>query len=232
MQRINTKNYENIISSVLVDDRENDRVDYALSQYQSLNPKKCHLNVGDYIFIGENGVKVCIEYKTGSDWLNSINSENHHLHNQVYDMTRAYDYTFVVVECEDLMRELDDLYYSSGVSMSLPQINGAIAEFNTESTVLFTQTRYSAFDLMMRQSGKIILQKPLRYKYCRKSTNTALNYLSAIKGLNNKAESICRELGLRSLSDLMELDKSRLTEVKGVGDKLADKILGEIHGRI
>lgn len=114
--------------------------------------------------------------------------------------------------------------------MSLPQINGAIADYCVESTVLNVQTQYQAFDLMMRVAGKIIKQKPLRYKYGKKSTNSALNYLSAIKGLDSKAEIICRTLNLKSLNDLMSLNKDRLLEVKGVGDKLADKILGELHG--
>ena len=227
--KINTSNYEDLISSVLIDDRELKRIDYAMEQYAPFNPLKCHLVDGDYIFVGDNGVQVCIEYKTGPDFLNSINSETHHLHNQVYNMTRDFEYTFVMVQCADIMQELDDLYYSSGVSMNLQQINGAIAEFNTESTVLFAQTQYQAFDLMMRMAGKIIRQKPLRYKYGRKSTNSALNYLSAIKGLDNNAEVICRTLNLRTLTDLMKLDKNRLLEVKGIGEKKATKIIGELH---
>lgn len=230
MRQINCKNYVGTITSVLVDDRENKRIDYALEQYAPLNPLKCHLDIGDYIFVGNNGIKVVWEYKTGSDFLNSINSETNHLHNQVYEMTREFDYTFVIVQSMDLVQEVDELYYSSGVSMSLPQINGAIADYCVESTVLNVQTQYQAFDLMMRVAGKIIKQKPLRYKYGKKSTNSALNYLSAIKGLDSKAEIICRTLNLKSLNDLMRLNKDRLLDVKGVGDKLADKILGELHG--
>lgn len=230
MRQINCKNYIGTITSVLVDDRENKRIDYALEQYAPLNPLKCHLDIGDYVFVGNNGIKVVWEYKTGSDFLNSINSETNHLHNQVYEMTREFDYTFVIVQSMDLVQEVDELYYSSGVSMSLPQINGAIADYCVESTVLNVQTQYQAFDLMMRVAGKIIKQKPLRYKYGKKSTNSALNYLSAIKGLDSKAEIICRTLNLKSLNDLMSLNKDRLLDVKGVGDKLADKILGELHG--
>lgn len=230
MRQINCKNYVGTISSVLVDDRENKRIDYAMEQYAPLNPLKCHLDIGDYIFVGNNGIKVVWEYKTGSDFLNSINSETNHLHNQVYEMTREFDYTFVIVQSMDLVQEVDELYYSSGVSMSLPQINGAIADYCVESTVLNVQTQYQAFDLMMRVAGKIIKQKPLRYKYGKKSTNSALNYLSAIKGLDSRAEIICRTLNLKSLNDLMRLNKDRLLDVKGVGDKLADKILGELHG--
>lgn len=230
MKQVNCKNYVGTISSVLIDDRENDRIDYALEQYAPFNPLKCRLDMGDYIFVGNNGIKVVFEYKTGADYLNSINSDSHHLHNQVYNMTREFDYTFVIVQSKDLIHEVEELYYDSGVSMSLPQINGTIADCCTESTVLNVQTQYQAFDLMMRIAGKIILQKPLRYKYGKKSTNSALNYLSAIKGLDSKAEIICRTLNLRTLKDLMELDQQKLMSVKGVGEKLADKILGELYG--
>ena len=128
---INTGKYKDVISNVLIDDRENKRIEYALKQYKDFNPLKSHLDVGDYIFVGYNGVKVVWEFKTGSDFLNSINDENHHLHNQVYDMVTNFDYTFVMVECADLMQQADELYYSTGISMSLPQINGAISELTS-----------------------------------------------------------------------------------------------------
>ena len=228
MVKINTGNYEGIISSVLIDDREHGRIEYALTQYSSFNPLKCHLDIGDYIFVGHNGVQVVFEYKTGNDFLNSI-SESHHLHNQVHNMITNFEYTFVIVECTDLMHELDELYFSSGISMSLQQINGAVAEFCTNSTVLFVQTQYQAFDLMMRISGKIIQQKPFRYKYGRKSTNQALNWLSAMKGLDKIAENICRTLNLRTLEDVMNLTKEDLVKVDKVGEKKAEKILNNIR---
>lgn len=227
MNKINTTKYEGIIQSVLIDDREGVRKDYAMGQYAPFNPSINHLDIGDYIFIGDNGVKVVFEYKTGSDFLNSITQDNH-LHNQVYNMITNFDYTFVIVECEDLHREIDELYYSSGVSVNMQQVNGAISTFNTSSTVLFAQTIYQAFDLMMRQSAKMIIQEPIAYKYGKKTTNSALNYLSSIKGLDSKARVICRTLDLRTLNDLLNLKKEELTRVKGVGEKLAEKILTEI----
>ena len=228
MQKINTDNYKHLISNVLIDDRERGRIEYALKQYSSLNPLKCHLDIGDYIFIGNNGIKVCIEYKEAQDFLNSINSETNRLHNQVYEMITNYDYTFIMVQSRDMMQELDELYYSSGVSMSLPQINGAITEFNTVSTVLFAQTQYQAFDQMMRMAGKVILQKPFSYKYGKKTTNSALNYLKSIKGVDDYAERICRELNLHTHKDLMELSAEKLTSVKGIGKKKAEKIIKQL----
>ena len=226
--KINTEKYESVIERVLVDNRENARVEYAKKQYSAFNPIVMQLDYGDYIFVGKNGIKVVFEYKTGNDFLNSINSETHHLHNQVYEMTTNEDYTFVVVESTDLMQELDELYYSAGISMSLQQINGAIAEYNTVSTVLMAQTQYQAFDLMMRMAAKVILQKPFRYKYGKKTTNQALNWLSAMKGLDSKAEDICRTLNLHTLKDLQDLTIGKLCEVDGIGKKTAARILQNI----
>lgn len=228
MQKINTTKYEEVIKRVFIDDRENERIDFAFNQFHSLNPLKAHLDIGDYIFQGYNGIKVCFEYKTGADFLNSINSETNHLHNQVWEMTNNYEYTFVIVECMDLSREADQLYYSSGISISLPQINGAIAEYNTVSTVLFTQTKYQAFDLMVRQAGKIIMQKPMCYKYGKKSTNWALNILGGMRGVEKKAENIVRTLNLHTLEDIMNLDKEQLMSVDLIGEKTAEKILENI----
>lgn len=228
MEKITTDKYAPLIQSVLIDDRETKRVDYALNQYKELNPKINHLDVGDYIFKGNNNIDVVFEYKTGNDFLSSITGEDHHLHNQVYNMVQDFEYTFVIVQVEDLMSLIDEHYYITGQSISLPQVNGAISEYSTVSTVLFAQTLYQSFDLMMRVAGKIIQQKPYAYKYGKKSSNSALNYLSAIKGVDKNAGIICRTLNLRCLNDLLKLKKEDLTSVNGIGDKKADKILKEI----
>ena len=228
VQKINTKNYEGIITKVLIDDREQGRKDYAMGQYAPFNPEITHLDIGDYIFIGEDGTKVVCEYKTGNDFLSSITSEDHHLHNQTWEMITNFNYTFIVVESMSLKQELDSLYYSTGRDISLQQIDGAITELNTVSTVLNAQTKYQAFDMMMRMAGKIIQQKPFRYKYGKKNVNWALNILSGMKGLEKTAEKIVNTLDLHTLDDLMQLTKEDLLTVDKIGDKTADKILSNI----
>lgn len=242
---INTKNYEGVINRVFIDDRETERIEYAEEQYSPFNPIVDRLDIGDYIF--ESRVRnkrfekfetaeppvpsaeyVVFEYKTGQDFLNSI--RNKRLENQVYDMVTNFDYTFVIVECKDLRAELQKLYYSTGINMSLNQVDGAIADFCTSSTVLFVQTEFQAFDMMMRIAGKIFQHKPIRYKYGKKTSNSALNYLYSIKNLGKKAENIVNTLELKTLNDLMNLTKEDLMQVELVGEKTAEMILKNIGG--
>lgn len=238
---INTKNYDGVINRVFIDDRETERIEYAREQYSPFNPIVDRLDIGDYIFESkpsksrfENSKMlpiptseyVVFEYKTGQDFLNSI--RNNHLENQVYGMVTNFDYTFVIVECRDLRQELQKLYYSTGIDMSLNQVDGAIADYCTSSTVLFVQTEFQAFDMMMRIAGKIFQHKPIRYKYGKKTSNSALNYLSGIKNLGKKAENIVNTLELKTLNDLMNLTKKDLMEVELVGEKTAEMILKHI----
>lgn len=226
--KIKTKKYEKIIESVVIDNREKDRIEFAKEQYAPFNPIVRQLQYGDYIFKGHNGVRVCFEFKTGSDFLTSISHDSNHLHNQVYGMIHNHDYCFVIVQVEDLQKLITKRYYQTGLTMSVQEINGVISDLNTVCTVLFAQTQFGAFDLMMRMSGKIIQQKPFMYKFGKKSTNTALNYLSCIHGLNDKAADIVNTLGLRTKKDLDNLTVDDLCKVDGIGEITANLILAEL----
>ena len=233
---INTKPYEDVINRVFIDDRETKRIEYACEQYSPFNPLVDRLDIGDYIFesVPENprfelsSEYVVFEYKTGQDFLNSI--RNRHLENQVYHMVTNFDYTFVIVECKDLRQELQKLYYSTGIDMSINQVDGAIAEYCTSSTVLFVQTEFQAFDMMMRIAGKIFKHKPIRYKYGKKSSNSALNYLYGMNNIDKKAENIVNTLNITTLDDLMNLTKEDLMTVDLIGEKTAEMILKNISG--
>lgn len=226
--KINTKYYAKTITEVIIDNREQDRIDYAMNQYSQLNPHIEQLPYGDYIFIGKNGVKIAFEYKTGSDFLTSIDHNDNHLHNQVYGMVNNFDYCFVIVEVEDLQKLISKRFYQTGLRMSVQEINGVISELNMVSTILFSQTQFGAFDLMMRTAGKIIQNKPFLYKFGKKSPNTALNYLNCIHGLKNKASDIVETLNLRTKKDLDNLTVEQLMKVDGIGEKTALMILAEI----
>lgn len=229
MNKINTKKYEKLISQVIIDDREKDRIDYAMKQYEPFNPIVRHLNYGDYIFKGHNGVRVCFELKEEGDFLSSIGQGNNHLHNQMYGMIQNHDYCFVMVIMKDLEKSITKRFYQTGLSLSVQEVNGVVGDLNTVGTVLFTQTRFGAFDLMMRQSGKIIQNKPFLYKFNKKTPNSALNYLSSIQGLSNKAVDIVNTLGLRTKKDLDTLTVEKLISVDGIGKTTAEMIIGELQ---
>lgn len=226
--KIKTSKYEKIIKQVIIDNREVDRKDYAMEQYAPFNPLIRQLQFGDYIFKGHNGVRVCFEYKTGGDFLTSISRDTNHLHNQVYEMIHNHDYCFVIVEVEDLQKLIEKRFYQTGLRMSVQEINGIISDLSTVCTVLYSQTRFGAFDLMMRTAGKMIEQKPFMYKFGKKSHNTALNYLASIHGLDNKANDIVKTLHLHTKKDLDNLTIERLCEVDGIGIKTAKMILVEL----
>lgn len=228
MQKLNTGKYKKVISEVWIDDRENSRKEYFSNMFSDFNPSIHHLDYGDYIFFGNNGISVCCEFKTGLDFISSIDNNNH-LHNQVYNMIHNFDYTFIIIECEDLSKTATKRYYQTDRHMSVQQMNGAISEFNTVSTVLFSQTPFQTADMLMRQCGKIIEQKPFLWKFGKKTNNPALNYLSSIKNIKDIAIVICNELDLHTLQDLFDLTVDDLVEVDGVGKKTALKILDAIQ---
>lgn len=221
--QINFKPYEKYIKSVKIDDREQDRVDYAKNIYSPINPIVCHLDVADYIFESIDGREVAFEYKTGSDFLTSVQSG--HLHNQVWDLMTNFDHRFVIVQSPDLRKDLDNLYFSTGIDMSFAQVNGEIADDNRIATVVMLQTQFQAFDYMFRQSGKIFRNNQYKWTFGKKTPNSALNYLSAMKGLDKFADRICEQLKLRTLDDLLNLTKEDLMSVKGVGKLKAETIL-------
>lgn len=225
---LNTKPYKDIIKEVWIDDRENSRKDYFSLKYKDFNPSIHHLRHGDYIFIGYNGVKVCVEFKTGEDFLSSIDPSTNHLHNQVYGMIQDYDYTFVIVECKDLDKTATKKFYQTGINVPVQMINGAVSDLNTVSTVLFSQSPFQTADLLMRMAGKVIEEKPFLWKFGKKSTNTALNYLNCIHGLKNKAYDIVTTLNLHTKKDLDNLTIDDLCKVNGVGRKTAEYILAEL----
>lgn len=226
---LNTKPYLDIIKEVWIDDRENSRKDYFSLKYKDFNPSIHHLRHGDYLFHGYNGVKVCVEFKTGEDFLSSIDPSTNHLHNQVYGMIRNYDYTFVIVECEDLNKTATKKFYQTGINVPVQMVNGAISDLNTVSTVLFSQSPFQTVDLLMRMAGKVIEEKPFLWKFGKKSTNTALNYLNCIHGLRNKAMDIVETLDLHTKKDLDDLTVDELCQVDGVGKATALKIINELR---
>ena len=216
------------ITKIYVDYRENQRITFAQEKYKKYKPIVVNMDYGDYLFQGNKDNQVLFEYKTTDDFFNSI--RNNHLYNQTLEASTQYDFQFIIVQCYSIQDAINQYYYNTGIDLTIPQINGAISSLNKFSTVLFAQDMESAFDLMERQATKILEDKPLAWKYGKKSTNPALNFLGSIKGLSKQAHLLCKKLNLNSLEDLMELTEQDLLNVDGIGKKKAQVILKALHG--
>ena len=81
----------------------------------------------------------------------------------------------------------------------------------------------------MRTAGKVIENKPFLWKFGKKSTNSALNYLNCIHGLKDKAVLITDTLDLHTKKDLDNLTLESLMSVDGIGKVTAEMILRELR---
>ena len=219
-----------IIENVIIDFREETkRIREAETFFDDYNVSVKRLEYGDFLFTNNSDdVKVLFEYKTGKDFLASIN--NKRVFNQTIRACQNYKYQFVIVQVHDMKRVMDNYYYDSGIDMSMEQVNGAIASLNTYSTVLFGDTMYDCFDLMYRQATKVFEDKPLHYKFEKKHMNPALNYLHGVHGIGKQVEVIVDEFDLYSLYDLFNLTENDLKTVPNIGKAKAKNIYRAIHG--
>lgn len=213
---------------IQIDAREKDRIRSSTKYYteQGLDVEVCELPVGDYVFDD----KVCFEFKLVSDFIASI--QDHRVFNQSIEMAENYDHAFVIIY-GDLFNRSKYLAMSRNYrEISVFQYIGAISSLNRYVTVLQVYNPYidEAYYTMMVQAKKCLSNKPIVKKFPRKHRNPAYNYLSyCVYGVNSKrASEICSQLDLHTLEDLLYLDHHQLTNIDGIGPKLADRILTTI----
>lgn len=218
------------IVKLYIDDREDNRRQNSVINFNpEYNPQIKHLMYGDYHYITNTGKRIVWEYKTGSDFLTSI--QDNHLHNQVYNMKRHYDYTFLMIMVSDWEYLLQSYKRVAGIDISLKRVAGQIAWFNCHTTVITAKNIPNSLYLMKRQSEKIVDNKPLLYKFNKKSQNYAENRLNSIYGVSSDlAELITNTLNLQNEKDLMNLTIDDLRIVEGIGYKKAENILHSLHG--
>ena len=218
------------IVKLYIDDREDSRRQKrVIEENPEYNPQIKHLRFGDYHYITKKNKRVVFEFKTGSDFISSI--QDNHLHNQVYQMKRHYDYTFLMVQCSDWEYMLQSYKRMTGVDVSMKRLAGALAWFNCHTTVIQCKTLSNALYMMKRQSEKLVEDKPLSYKFNRKSENYAENRLNCIHGVSSEiAENIVKTLHLTNEKELIHLTIDDLRKVDGIGIKRAEKILYQLQG--
>ena len=216
---------------VLIDTRETDRIRPAMFFFSVKNDVSLEeLETGDYIF-EENEKQVVFEYKTMSDFINSVTEGR--VFNQAIDQQSQFLYHFVVVEGtdEEMVELCKERYYSTHLSFSKAQFYGAIARLNTYTTVLRAPDRKTAFELMEVQAKKCFDDKAVAKSFPKSEGNSAFRFLCyCCRGVGSKtAEMIVDELSLDNLEDVLKLKKDDLLGLSGIGDAKADNILEQVR---
>ena len=213
---------------VKIDTREKNRIKSASKYFkeQKLDVSVEELPVGDYVFDD----KVCFEFKLIPDFIASI--QDGRVFNQSIEMAENYDYSFVIIH-GDLPTRTKCIAMSRNYrEVNTFQYIGAISSLNRYVTVLQVYSPFinESYYTMMKQAQKCLKQKPIVKKFPKKHKNPALNFLSySVYGINyKKAKVITDTYNLQSLTDLMTLDKDKLIEIEGIGEKTADTILNAI----
>ena len=216
---------------VFIDSRETDRIRPAMFFFSINNEVSIEeLETGDYIF-EDNGQKAVFEYKTMSDFMNSVTEGR--VFNQAIDQQREFANHFVIIEGtdEDRKKLADEKYYSAGVVFTKEQFYGAIARLNTFTTVLRVPNRKTAFEVMEQQAIKCFDGKAVAKVFPKSEGNAAFRYLCyCCQGVGSKtAEKIVNDLKLNNLEDIISLKKDDLMKVYRIGDSTATTILEQVR---
>ena len=213
---------------VQISDKEQNRIKQAEKYFQSLGceTEVTNLQYGDYVFDG----KVAIEYKTMADFFASI--QDNRVFNEAINQAENYDWHYVLIQGNEHERSKCIAMSKNYIPIDLFQFHGAIASINRYSTVIECYSPFinEAFYKMYIQAKKDLSTKPIVKKFPRKDKNPAFNFLCHdIYGINwKKAKAIVDTLNLHSKKDLDQLTKEDLTNVEGIADKTAEKILKAI----
>ena len=217
---------------VKIDNREQDRIKTATEYYQQqgLTVSVEELEIGDYIFTDGNE-SVAFEFKTTADFVASI--QDGRVFNQAINMAETYPYNFVIIQGDDHSRAK-----ALAMSRNYHEITyfgylGAIASLNRFVTVIESYSPFinEAYYRMLINAKKSLSTKPIVKKFPKKDKNSCLNWLCHdVYGINYKtAKKIVDELEINTLEDLFTLEHHKLTNIEGIGDKIADKIMRSIE---
>lgn len=169
-----------------------------------------------------------VEYKTTIDFIQSVLDGR--LKKETIDQANHFPYHFVFVvgsvdvACYTIKRytKIKDFHKTNFFS--------AVASLLTYTNVVMVQDEKDAFKLMRYVFEKCNdtnrrIVKPVD----KLSRNPAYNFLVGIPRINQKrAENIVALHNLKTLRQLLQLNKKKLLAVDGIGESLADEILRAI----
>lgn len=182
------------------------------------------LDSGDFVFED----RVAFEYKTYSDAFASI--KDGRLFDESIRQSEWYPYHFVIIVGSDKDRQNASYkLYRQGVKFRMKQYYGAVARLNTYTNVIFAPNMVKAFKIMECQAEKCLDSKPIVRDLSNKTVNVCTNILMMFPHVKFKrAELITDSLKLETVEDLMNVEYSDLTGIKGIGDVSAKNIMDNL----
>ena len=210
---------------IVIDSREHkERKSYAERRFTAwgYDYEVKQLPYGDYVC-----GNTVIEWKTTIDFIQSVLDGR--LRKESIDQANHFPYHFVFV-----VGSIDVACYEfkkyTKIQFHKTHFYNAMASLLTYTNVVCFPNEQDAFKLMKYLFEKCNDTNNRVVRPVEKlSRNPCYNFLVSIPRISQKrAENICALHNLKTLRDLMKMDKKKLVAVDGIGDSLADEILKAI----
>jgi Fanconi anemia group M protein len=223
---------------LIIDSRENSELtERVIEKAQSLNVpfEKQWLEIGDYVFND-----VCFEAKSSFDFIQSI--VNKRLWNQLDNMDRAYVNNLVIVygSFEDGFRKhLEHIKTSMNKTAQRVILRkkffGSMGKIilDTDCSIIWVRDALIAAELiavvckMQPHDREVYIPRIVKQKKI-STTDLRVDVLSTIKGVSDKkAKLLIKKFG--SIMEIGEASPSELSEIDGIGNVLAKRIVDTLN---
>ena len=219
---------------LIIDSRENSELtERVIEKAQSLNVpfEKQWLEIGDYVFND-----VCFEAKSSFDFIQSI--VNKRLWNQLDNMDRAYVNNLVIVygSFEDGFRKhLEHMNKTAQRVILRKKFFGSMGKIilDTDCSIIWVRDALTAAELiavvckMQPHDREVYIPRIVKQKKI-STTDLRVDVLSTIKGVSDKkAKLLIKKFG--SIMEIGEASPSELSEIDGIGNVLAKRIVDTLN---
>jgi len=223
---------------LIIDSRENSELtERVIEKAQSLNIpfEKQWLEIGDYVFND-----VCFEAKSSFDFIQSI--VNKRLWNQLDNMDRAYVNNLVIVygSFEDGFRKhLEHIKTNMNKTAQRVILRkkffGSMGKIilDTDCSIIWVRDALTAAELiavvckMQPHDREVYIPRIVKQKKI-STTDLRVDVLSTIKGVSDKkAKLLIKKFG--SIMEIGEATPSELSEIEGIGNVLAKRIVDTLN---
>lgn len=208
---------------IYMDSREHkERRKYAERRFYSwgVDYEVKQLRYGDYVC-----GNTVIEWKTTVDFIQSLLDGR--LKKETIDQANHFPFHFVFVVGSIDMACYQIKTYTKLKNFHKTRFYSAVASLVTYTNVLLFQNERDAFQCMRYVFEKCNDTNRRVVKPVEKlSRNPCYNFLVGVPRINQRrAENIVALHNLKTLNDLMKMNKKKLMAVDGIGESLADEIL-------